>query len=89
VVTFVAAYGQFFMAADSGVDGPVRPVLTMTLTPLDGATRTQVVIDVDFQTSGIGKLFGLLARRGARKEVPRDAEHLKQRLERAGAAGPD
>jgi uncharacterized protein YndB with AHSA1/START domain len=71
-----------------GVDGPVRPVVSMTLTPLEDATRTQVEIEVGFQTFGIGKLFGVLARRGARQEVPKDGEHLKDRLEGAGAEPP-
>ena len=72
-----------------GVDGPVRPLVSMTLAPLEGGTRTQVEIEVDFQTVGLGKLFGVLARRGARKEVPEDGAHLKERLESAGAAQLD
>lgn len=37
-----------------GVDGPVRPIVTMTLLPCEGGT--QVEIEVDFETSGIGCL---------------------------------
>lgn len=55
-----------------GVDGPVRPVVTMTLVPYEGGTQTQVEIEVDFETSGMGLLFGVLARRAARHEVPVD-----------------
>ena len=67
-----------------GVDGPVRPVVTMTLTPLDAGTRTQVAIEVDFQTFGFGKLFGVLARRGAPgRKSPRTAS-----TSRNGSKGP-
>lgn len=74
-----------------GVDGPVRPIVTMTLVPCEGGTQTQVEIEIDFETSGIGRLFGVLARRSARQEVPADGQHLKQRLESAdGSRGvPD
>src|SRR5947209_413191 len=66
-----------------GVDGPVRPVVTMTLSPHEGGAQTQVDIEIDFETSGIGRLFGALARRSARHDVVTDGQHLKQRLEAA------
>jgi uncharacterized protein YndB with AHSA1/START domain len=66
-----------------GVDGPVRPIVTMTLVPHEGGTQTQVDIDIDFETSGVGRLLGVLARRSARHDVVSDGEHLKQRLESA------
>jgi len=69
-----------------GVDGPVRPIVNMTLVPWEGRTQTQVDIEIDFETSGIGRLFGVLARRSARHDVAADGEHLKQRLE--SAEGP-
>jgi uncharacterized protein YndB with AHSA1/START domain len=66
-----------------GVDGPIRPIVTMTLVPHDDGTQTQVDIEIDFQTSGIGRLFGPMARRSARHDVVTDGQHLKQRLEAA------
>jgi hypothetical protein len=53
----------------------------MTLAPHEDGSETQVDIEIDFETSGIGRLFGLLARRSARHDVVADGEHLKQRLE--------
>lgn len=64
-----------------GVDGPVRPVVVMTLVPTNDGTR--VTTEIDFETRGIGKLFGILARRSARHDVRADLEHLKERLEPA------
>jgi hypothetical protein len=64
-----------------GVDGPVRPIVTMTLVPHEDGTQTQVDIEIDFATSGIGRLFGAMARRSARHNVVTDGQHLKQRLE--------
>jgi hypothetical protein len=64
-----------------GVDGPVRPVVVMTLVPVDDGTR--VTTEIDFETRGIGKVFGILARRSARRDVHTDLEHLKERLEPA------
>jgi hypothetical protein len=64
-----------------GVDGPVRPLVTMTLVPCSGGAETQVDIEIDFETSGIGRFFGVLARRSARHEVLADGLQLKQRLE--------
>jgi uncharacterized protein YndB with AHSA1/START domain len=66
-----------------GVDGPLRPIVTMTLVPREGGMQTQVDIEIDFETSGIGRLFGVFARRSARHQVVADGEHLKQRLESA------
>jgi uncharacterized protein YndB with AHSA1/START domain len=72
-----------------GVSGPVRPIVNMTLAPYDGGTQTQVEVEIDFETSGIGRLFGAVARRSARHDVAADGEHLKQQLESAqGPAQP-
>lgn len=64
-----------------GVDGPIRPIVTITLSPHGGGVQTQVDIEIDFETSGIGRIFGGLARRSARHDVVTDGQHLKQRLE--------
>jgi uncharacterized protein YndB with AHSA1/START domain len=62
-----------------GIDGPVRPVVMMTLLPVDDGTR--VSTEIDFETHGVGKVFGILARRSARRDVHADLDHLRERLE--------
>lgn len=67
-----------------GVAGPVRPVGSMTFSPRDpGGTR--VDMEIDFTGHGLGHLLVPLARRDARKQVPRDLVDLKRQLERAPA----
>lgn len=69
-------------AAFKGVDGPVRPFGRVTLTPLDGGSRTRYDFEFDFETVGLtGKMFGGIARRQAQKEIPEDLGRLKGKLE--------
>jgi uncharacterized membrane protein len=70
-------------ASFRGVDGPVRPVGTVSVIPLD-ASRSRVMLELDFEGRGIGKLLLPLVRRDAAKHVPADQQRLKERLE-AGA----
>jgi uncharacterized membrane protein len=67
-----------------GVNGPVRPVGTVTFEPLDGGARTRVTLDFDLKGQGIGLLLAPLARGNARKEIPKDHRKLKEILEREG-----
>jgi len=64
-----------------GIDGPVRAIATMTFTELGDAERTLVNFEIDFEGSGFGRLIAILARRGARKEIPLDLANLKRRVE--------
>jgi Polyketide cyclase / dehydrase and lipid transport len=66
-----------------GVDGPVRPFGKRTVEPLDGGVRSRVAIELDFLGQGLGKLLVPLARRHARKQVPKGERRLKERLENA------
>jgi uncharacterized protein YndB with AHSA1/START domain len=66
-----------------GVDGPVRVVGKATISPADGGS--QVTVEIDFEGRGLGKLLLPLVRSQARKDVPRDQQRLKERLE-AGSA---
>jgi uncharacterized membrane protein len=64
-----------------GLDGPLRPLGTVRIEPLDGGTRSRVTLDFDFEAHGLGKLLKPLATRDARKEIPVAQEKLKERLE--------
>ena len=63
------------------LDGPVRPVGTVTVEPLDDGSRSRFTLELDFEGHGIGKLLAPLARRDARKRVPEDQVRLKEKLE--------
>jgi uncharacterized membrane protein len=63
-----------------GIDGPVRPVGHGTLEPVGEGTR--LTLQLDFEGHGLaGKLMTPLARGHARKQVPKDQQRLKERLE--------
>ena len=63
------------------LEGPVRPVGTVTVEPLDAGSRSRFTLELDFEGHGIGKLLAPLARRDARKRVPEDQVRLKEKLE--------
>jgi uncharacterized membrane protein len=63
-----------------GVDGPVRPVGTVTVDAV-GEGRSRVTLRFDLEGHGIGKLLAPLARRNARQEIPKSHRKLKERLE--------
>jgi hypothetical protein len=69
------------MVSFRGLNGPVRPVGTITVEPLDGGSRSRVTLELDLQGHGLGKLIAPLARRDARRRVPEDQTRLKERLE--------
>ena len=65
-----------------GVDGPIRGIVNGAIEPLDESARSRVTIELDFEGHGIGKLLvPLVVRRQAQKEMPRNLQNLKQRLE--------
>src|SRR5258708_1485586 len=65
-----------------GVNGPIRPVGTITVEPLDDGARSKLTLELDLKGKGLGVLFALLARANARKEVPKSHRRLKEILER-------
>jgi uncharacterized membrane protein len=69
-------------ASFHGLNGPVRPVGTVTVEPLDGGSRSRVTLEFDLEGHGIGKLLAPLAVMNARKEIPKSQARLKERLER-------
>ena len=64
-----------------GIDGPIRPVGTVTVEPLDEGSRSRFTLELDFEGHGIGKLLLPLVRGNVRKQVPQDQARLKERLE--------
>ena len=60
----------------------------MALAPLEGGAGTRVSIEIAFETHGLGKLFGALARCNAIKEVPADGRHLKEAIETGRSSRP-
>ncbi len=65
-----------------GIDGPVRAIVKGTIEPLDDGARSRVTIELDFEGHGLGKLLvPLVVRRQAQKEMPRNLQNLKERLE--------
>lgn len=69
-----------------GTNGPVRVVGRGTVEPVGDGDRSRVTINLDFEGHGlVGKLLAPIARSQARKQVPKDQQRLKQRLESAPA----
>jgi uncharacterized protein YndB with AHSA1/START domain len=65
-----------------GLDGAVRGNVEGRIEPLDGGARSRVMIVLDLQGHGIGKLLvPLFVKRQAQQELPRNMENLKTRLE--------
>ena len=71
-----------------GVNGPVRPVGTVTVEPV-GEGGSKLTIELDLQGNGLlGAIFAPLARSQARKQLPKNQGQLKERLEsEPGPAG--
>jgi uncharacterized protein YndB with AHSA1/START domain len=67
------------------LDGPIRPFGAEIVEPIDGGSRTRFTFELDFEAHGPGKMLLPLARSQARKQVPKDQQALKERLE-SGAA---
>ena len=63
-----------------GTDGPAsgRPG---TIEPVGDGSSSRVTLELDFAGHGFGKLLAPLAGSQARKQVPKDHQRLKERLE--------
>jgi uncharacterized protein YndB with AHSA1/START domain len=68
-----------------GTTGLIRPVGTYTVDPT-GESSSRMNSELDLEGHGIGKLFAILARRQAAKQVLVDDEKLKELLESGVAA---
>ncbi|MFF6916750.1 SRPBCC family protein [Streptomyces sp. NPDC012466] len=68
-----------------GVDGPVRAHVHGEVEPYDQGRRSHVTIDMHFEGHGMGKVMvPLVVRPQVRKELPRNEQLLKDRLEHTG-----
>jgi uncharacterized membrane protein len=72
-------------ASFRGTAGPVRPVGTVTVESV-GESNSRMTLELELEGHGLGKLFAILARREAAKEVPASHEKFKQLLESGAAA---
>jgi uncharacterized protein YndB with AHSA1/START domain len=65
-----------------GVDGPIRGTVKGRVEPIDGGARSRVTIVLGFEAYGIGKLLlPLIVSRQVKSEMPKNMQHLKERLE--------
>lgn len=79
----IAALDPPISWAIRGIDGPVRGNVNGSVESLENGARSRVTIALELQGHGIGKLLvPLLVRRQAQKELPRNLEKLKERLEK-------
>jgi uncharacterized protein YndB with AHSA1/START domain len=67
--------------AAHGVDGPIRPIMHITVAHLSDSARSRVTVDVDFEGHGIGKILVPLVRWLGRKDSHTNCRNLKKRLE--------
>lgn len=64
-----------------GLDGPVRPIGHGKVEPVGDGEHSRVTIELDFEGHGVGKLLRPLVVSQARKQVPKNQQQLKERLE--------
>ncbi|MGH9117278.1 MAG: SRPBCC family protein [Acidimicrobiales bacterium] len=69
------------MWAARGIDGPIRPHVTIAVEPLDGDARSRVTFALDFEGHGIGVPLVPIVRRMAAKAAPASCRNLRERLE--------
>jgi uncharacterized membrane protein len=67
--------------AFKGLDGPIRPVGTVVIEPLDDGTRSRLRLEFDVQGHGFGKVIAPLVRLDAKRHIAADQRRLKERLE--------
>jgi uncharacterized protein YndB with AHSA1/START domain len=63
------------------VEGPLRPEVTMRLTPVAGGSRTRLDYAIRFEGHGIGRLLAVLAGQGTRRDLPATLRQLREQLE--------
>jgi uncharacterized membrane protein len=68
-------------SAFRGLNGPVRPVGTITVEAMGDGSRSEITLEFNLEGHGLGKLIAPLARRDARKQIPKSQQRLKERLD--------
>jgi uncharacterized membrane protein len=68
-----------------GLDGPIRPVGSVTVEPVGDGTRSRVNLELNLEGHGVGVLFAPFVNMQARKQVPKSQERLKEILESRAA----
>jgi uncharacterized protein YndB with AHSA1/START domain len=82
----VTAYDPPLSWSMRGIDGPVRGFVHGEVAPLEGGRRSRLTMELDFEGRGIGKfLVPFVVRPQVRKELPRNEQRLKERLEHTAA----
>lgn len=64
-----------------GVDGPIRPNVSLTVEPLNAGTGSRATFTFEFGGHGIGALLVPVVRRMASRGAPASLRNLKERLE--------
>jgi len=64
-----------------GIDGPIRPMASVVVEPLDGGARSRVTFTLEFEAHGLGVALLPLVRRQAAKGAPVSYRNLKRILE--------
>jgi uncharacterized membrane protein len=77
----VTEYDPPRRVAFRGINGPVRPVGTVTVEAIGDGSRSRVSLALNFRGRGLGILVAPFARRQAAVQVPQDQARLKERLE--------
>jgi hypothetical protein len=68
--------------AFKGVDGPLRPLGRGTVESVGDGSRSRLTLEFDFESRGLmGKLMRPMALNMAGKQIPKDQQRLKERLE--------
>jgi uncharacterized protein YndB with AHSA1/START domain len=65
----------------AGIDGPIRPLATVAVEPLDGGARSRVTFILDFEGHGLGVALLPLVRRQVARGAPVSYRNLKALLE--------
>lgn len=84
IVSEIIEYDPPRRIAGQGLNGPIRARVRITIEPIDNGKRSRVIQELELVGYGIGKLFTFLARRSARKQMPKDQARLKCILESPG-----
>lgn len=81
IVSEVVEYDPPRRIAARGLNGPIRARVGITIEPIDNGNGSRVIQELELDGYGIGKLFAILARRSAPKQISKDQARLKQILE--------